>query len=185
MNRIVRELIAWVLVLLCPVLLFGQKVKVDFDRGVAFTNFKTYMWGQLDPVRSPMLRLNIISAVDKALAAKGFVKVANDPDLIVTYTGDMTGEGNHGVSAPAYPGFKGPPPSVDSTMWTGVGTGGTSVTYPKGTLIVELMDPRAAKITWRAVGKVKLDIEKKSESLNRVHDMIEKMFQQYPPNARK
>lgn len=171
-------------VLVVPMLLHGQKVKVDYDKGVDFTRFKTYMWGELYPARLPMLRLNIIGAIDEQLAAKGLVQVKKNADLVVTYAGDMAGESNQAVSAPAYPGYAGQPPATDSTMWTGSGGakgGGSSVTYPKGSLVVELMDPHASKITWRAVGRVKLDIEKKSQSLTRVNDTIAKMFAQYPP----
>jgi Domain of unknown function (DUF4136) len=170
-----------------PVLLCGQKVKVDYDKSIEFTKYKTFAWGELGPARLPMLRINIIGAIDEQLKAKGLVEVQKDPDIIVTYAGDMTGESNQGVSAPAYPGFAGPPPAIDSTMWTGsggAGSGGMIVTYPKGTLIVELMDPHASKITWRAVGKVKLDIEKKSKSLERINDTISKMFVQYPPQKK-
>ncbi len=183
-NRRRSRVLCVLFVLVLPVLLHGQKVKVDYDKGVDFARFKTYMWGELYPARLPMLRVNIVGAIDEQLTAKGLVRVQKDADLVVTYSGDMVGESNQGVSAPAYPGFAGPPPATDSTMWTGStggNGGGSSVTYPKGTLVVELMDPRASKITWRAVGQVKLDIEKKSESVTRVNDTIAKMFTQYPP----
>jgi hypothetical protein len=174
-------------VLVCPVLVSGQKVKVDYDKSIEFTTFKTFTWGQLGPARMPILRLNIIGAVNEQLAAKGLVEVEKDADLMVTYAGDMVGESNQGVSAPSYPGYAGPSPAIDSTMWTGSagsGGGGMSPTYPKGTLIVELMDPHAGKIAWRAVGQVKLDIEKKNESVTRINKMIAKMFVQYPPQKK-
>lgn len=166
-----------------PVLVCGQKLKVDYDKSIEFTKFKTFAWGELYPARLPMLRINIIGAINEQLKAKGLVEVEKDPDVIVTYSGDIVGESNQGVSAPAYPGYAGTPPAVDSTMWTGsAGGGGMAVTYPKGTLIVELMDPHAGKIAWRAAGQVKLDIEKKGKSVDRVNDMIAKMFVQYPPH---
>lgn len=168
-----------------PVLLCGQKLKVDYDKSTEFTKFKTFAWGELYPARLPLLRINIIGAINEQLKAKGLVEAEKDPDIIVTYTGDMVGESNQGVSAPAYPGYAGPPPAVNSTTWTGsAGSGGMVVTYPKGTLIVELMDPHAGKIAWRAVGQVKLDIEKKSKSVDRINDMIAKMFVQYPPQKK-
>lgn len=184
-----RLLISCLLVIVAwPVLVCGQKVKVGYDKGVDFARFKTYAWGQLYPARLPMLRLNIIGVIDEQLKAKGLVEVGKDADVIVTYSGDMAGETNQGVSAPAYPGYAGPPPAIDSTMWTGptgsAGGGGMSPTYPKGSLIVELMDPRAGKIAWRAVGQVTLDMEKKSKSVERINDMIVKMFAQYPPRKK-
>ncbi len=188
MHRHGRLLIGCALIALAvPALLSGQKIKVGYDKSVEFTRFKTYSWGQLDAARMPLLRLNIIGAINEQLAAKGLVEVKENADLVVTYAGDLTGELNQGVSAPAYPGYAGPPPAIDATMWTGsAGSGGTGMTvsYPKGTLIVELMDPRADKIAWRAVGNLKLDMEKKSESVARINDMIAKMFVQYPPQKK-
>lgn len=177
-------LACFVVVLVWPVLVLGQKVKVDYDRSIDFTKFKTFSWGELYPARLPMLRLNIVGVIDEQLAAKGLVEVQKDADIIVTYAGDMAGESNRGVSAPAYPGYSGPPPATDATMWTGSAGSSNSAaspTYPKGTLIVEVMDPHAAKIVWRGVGKVRLDIENKSQSVTRINDTIVKMFVQYPP----
>lgn len=185
MSRRGKLLLAFVLVVLAwPVLGFGQKLKVDYDKGIDFAKFKTFAWGELLPPRLPMLRINIVSAINEELKAKGLTEVDKNPDVIVTYTGDMAGEANRGVSAPTYPGFAGPAPTVDATMWSG-GAGGAAVTYPKGTLIVELMDPHASKIAWRGVGEAKLDIEKKGKSVERINSMISKMFVHYPPQSEK
>ncbi len=185
MLRYVRYCVTCALiVVVCLASVLAEKVKVGYDRGVDFANFKTYSWAELPPARLPMLRLNIIGAIDEQLAAKGLAKVDTDGDLMVSFSGDMFGELNQGVNAPAYPGYAGQPPGINSSMWTGAagaGAPGVSVTYPKGTLVVELMDTRAARITWRAAGSVKLDIEKKSESVERINKMIASMFAQYPP----
>jgi hypothetical protein len=188
MNRYAGYIMVCILVaLLGPHLASAQKIKVDYDRGVDFSKFKTYTWAELDPARLPLLRLNIIGAIDGQLTAKGLLKVEKDGDLMVAYSGDMVGEQNQGVGTPNYPGYAGQPPAIDATMWTGQagpGASGMSVTYPKGSLIIELMDPRASKITWRAVGGLKLDIEKKSDSLARINSMIASMFDQYPPRKK-
>lgn len=105
-------------------------------------------------------------------------------DLIITYAGDMAGEANREVSAPSYPGYAGPPPSVDSTMWTGTSGSSMTMIYPKGALVVELMEARTAKILWRGLGSVELDMEKKTESVRRINDAIVKMFVQYPPKKK-
>ncbi len=188
MKSHARQVVVGVFVLLLGATTgFAQKIKVDYDRSVDFSNFKTYTWGELDPARLPLLRLNMIGAIDEQLAAKGLQRVEKGGDLMVAYSGDMAGESNQGIGAPSYPGYAGQPPAIDATMWTGqAGPGGAtmSVTYPKGTLIVELMDLRAAKITWRAVGSLKLDVEKKLQSLERINDLVASMFKRYPPDRR-
>lgn len=180
MNR--RLLAPLVLVaVICPAVVFGQKLKIDYDKSIDFRTFRTYTWAELNSAAMPLLRVNIVAAIDEHLAAKGLVKTERDADLIVTYAGALAGESNQGVGAPTYPGYAGPPPSVDSTMWTGGGGGGVSVTYPKGTLIVELADRKTGRITWRAVGSAKFESGKKHESLTRINDLIDKMFEGYPP----
>jgi hypothetical protein len=162
----------------------GQKIKVDYDKSVDFRTYKTYTWGELGGAAMPLLRMNIIGAIDEQLQAKGLVKVEKDADLMVTYVGAMGGETVRGASAPIYPGYSGPPPAINSTMWTGAngkGASGAALTYPKGSLVVELMDPHAALITWRAVGNVKLNTEKKQQSLEKINGMIAKMFVGFPP----
>jgi len=171
----------------CSVLAAAQKIKVDYDRSIDFTKVKTYSWGELDPARLPLLRLNILGAINEQLAAKGLVEVQEGADVMVSYAGDIYGESNQAVSPPVYPGYAGPPPAINSTMWTGAsgaGGGGMTITYPKGTLVVEMIDPHAGRIAWRAVGNVKLDIEKKSQSLTRINEMIAKMFAGYPPQKK-
>jgi hypothetical protein len=170
--------------LVCSQAALGQKIKVDYDRSIDFRKFKTYTWGQLNAASMPLLRINIIGAIDEQLQAKGLVKVEKDADLMVTYVGAMDGDIVHGASAPIYPGYSGRPPAINATMWTGSngkGASGASLMYPKGSLLVEMMDPHAAVITWRAVGKLKLDTTKKKESLEKINDMIAKMFDRYPP----
>lgn len=173
---------------LCPAFVFAQKIKVDYDKSVEFAKFKTYTWAQLDREGMPLLRANIVGAIDEHLQSKGLAKVEKDADLVVAYAGALTEEANQGVGAPVYPGYSGPPPAIDSTVWTGAsGTGGSgaNVSYPKGSLVVELMDPSAGKIAWRAVGKIKLDLERKKEVLTLVDDMIGKMFDEYPPKKKQ
>lgn len=184
MNLIGALKLITIAVLVSSVAASGQKVKVDYDKSVGFEKFKTYTWGDLNPARLPLLRLNVMGAIDEQLAAKGLVKVEKGADLMVTYAGDMMGEANQQVSPPSYPGYSGPPPAINSTMWTGAGAVGTAVAYPKGTLIVEVMDAHSGKIAWRGVGNVKLDIEKKRDSLERINRLIAKMFLQYPPQKK-
>jgi hypothetical protein len=163
-----------------PQTVWSQKVKVDYDKSIDFAKYKSYSWGQLEPARMPLFRLHVIGAIDEQLQAKGLVKVEQNPDLMVTCAGALDQEFNQSVSAPTYPGYAGPPPTVNSTMWTG--SGGSGGSYPKGSLVVELMDPHAAKIAWRATGTLKVDMEKKTESLTRVNDVVSKMFVRYPPH---
>src|SRR6185369_17126210 len=58
----------------------AQKVKVTSDPGADFSRYKTYAWDQ-GTFSNPLIKQHIVAAVDSAMAAKGFQKVAQDGDL--------------------------------------------------------------------------------------------------------
>ncbi len=169
----------------CPSILFAQKIKVDYDKGTDFSKFKTYAWAELNAPAMPLLRLNIIGGIDQQLAAKGLVKVTANPDVYVGYSGSLSGETNLPTPAPVYPGIAGTPVGIDYGMWTGGAGSGGAAYFPKGSIVIELMDPHVEKIRWRAVGVLKLDLQKKEQSLDRINNAIVKIFTYYPPPAKK
>jgi len=63
---------------------FGQKVKVDVDKTVNFTNFKTYGWGGGPISRNPFITKIITEAVEGKLRARGLTKSDDNPDIKVT-----------------------------------------------------------------------------------------------------
>lgn len=180
-HHATRALFLALLFAACPSILFAQKIKVDYDKATDFSKFKTYAWAELNPPAMPLLRLNIIGAIEQQLSAKGLAKVTANPDVYVGYSGSLTGETNEFTPAPAYPGFAGTPVGIDYSMWTGGASSGGDVHFPKGSIVIELMDPHAMKIRWRAVGTLKLDAQKKEQSLDRINNAITKIFTYYPP----
>jgi Domain of unknown function (DUF4136) len=162
---------------------YCEKVKVEFSRAFDFSKFKTYTWTELGAPRMPLLRADIVLAIDQQLEAKGLTKTDKDGDLVIAFSGDGAEAVNQRVSPPAYLGLAGPPPSIDSTMWTGSGRAG--MLYPRGTLVIELMNPTAGKIVWRASANVKFDMEKKGQSVSKINETIVKMFRRYPPTISK
>jgi hypothetical protein len=181
MRQYATRILFLALLWACPSILFAQKIKVDYDKGTDFSKVKTYAWAELHPAQMPLLRLNIIGAIDQQLAAKGLVKVTENPDVYVGYSGSLSAESNQGTVAPVYPGIAGAPVAIDYSMWTGGAASGANVNFPKGSIVIELMDPHASKIRWRAVGILKLDAQKKQQSLDRINKAIAKIFTYYPP----
>src|SRR5271169_4521114 len=80
----------------------GQKIKVEYDKSVDFSQFKTYA---IDPVENPsrpMLRLAIQAAVQDDLEKRGLTKVAGDPDLYVQMYGAIDSDAAFNYTDPIY-----------------------------------------------------------------------------------
>lgn len=56
----------------------GPAVHVQRDPAVDFGRYRTYAWTQEPPTRNPMLRQNLVAAIDGELAAKGWKPAPDD-----------------------------------------------------------------------------------------------------------
>jgi hypothetical protein len=163
---------------------FAQKVKVGYDKGAAFSNYKTYAWAAPTmPSNRPVLREMVIGMVDNELKSKGLSRVEKDGDLVLVGSGGMEYGLNQAASTPILPTYAGPPPTVDVTMWTGA-TGPSALmapTVPEGTLALEFVDRATNKMVWSGTVSQKLDIENKKKSLDLIEKGIGKLLKQFPP----
>jgi hypothetical protein len=62
----------------------AQKVTVDYDKTVNFSNYNTYAWSE-GAARNPIVKQMILDAIDSELTAKGLRKVDGNPDLQITF----------------------------------------------------------------------------------------------------
>ena len=83
-----KNLLLAVAVFLSLLILVGcTSVKYSYDTGAAFSGLKTYMWapssgGYAD--RDPLLETNVQVLTDQLLGQKGFTKVQEKPDLLIS-----------------------------------------------------------------------------------------------------
>jgi len=176
-----RVAVAFCLVLVVGSAAHAQKVKVEFDKSVDFSAFKTYAW---DPtpqaVAKPVLVEAIRGAINQEFTKRGLKQVAENPDLYVAMYG-----GTDTDMAVTYSDFYYGPggiPSFDMpmVMW-GVtpGTTSTAVIH-KGELVVDLIDAERKKLAWRGIATQKLS-DQQMKLLQQVNAAVEKLFAQYPP----
>ena len=160
----------------------AQKVKVGYDKSTNFSKFTTYTWAEpAMPVTRPVLYEAVVARVDVELQAKGLTKVSKDGDLTLMPAGgvDIGFAGAGGT--PILPTYGGPPPALDSTMWTGASGPSTVGTYvPEGTLILTFVDRASNKVVWAGSVKQKLDIEKKNKSLELADKAVIKLLKEFP-----
>lgn len=165
----------------------AQKVQVGYDKSVDFSHYKSYTVAEpgIQPAR-PLLYASILGSVDHELQTKGFAKSQSEGDLIIVPEGGSEFGLNQAAGAPILPTFSGVPPALNATMWTGASGYAPSVgTYvPEGALRLEVVDRAANKVVWSGTVKVKLDIEKKSKSLELIDKAIVKLLKEFPPERK-
>ncbi len=158
----------------------AQKIKVEYDKSLDFSQFKTYAWGHHDAVSRPILALEIQGSIEEELAKRGLTKVDANPDLYIRMYGSMDHDMSVSYIDPLYGGMPGIPP-FDMTygMWGMMPGSTTAVTIKKGQLVVDVINADQKKLIWRGEAVEKLSDEKKKLQ-NQVHKAVDKMFQQYP-----
>ena len=171
------------LVLMGMVLLFAGKlsagqVKTDYDRKANFGQYKTYSWEQVK-TKDPLDVDRIKSAVNAALAAKGWTQVDSGGDVSVVAM-EMTH--TQQTLNTFYDGFGG------GWGWRGFGGIGeattTTETYKEGTLVVDLFDAKTKQLVWRGRSSDTLSNNSNKNIQNMDKDVV-KMFKNFPPDSSK
>jgi hypothetical protein len=143
----------------------GIRVQTDHDAEADFEAFTSYAW--LPPedrgATDPLLDGRIQRAIDDELAAKGLRLVSPDKASLLATFRVSVGE-TFQVNDPYYSIF---PYDV----------------YPKGTLVVDLMDPRANALIWRGVGETRVrELKTPEEREQRIRDVVAAILAKYPPD---
>ena len=168
---------ATAVLLLTTTNVFSQKVKVDVDKTVNFSNFKTFGWSGGQVARNPYVSKMIVSAVESELTARGLTR-SDNPDLKVAIMAatdmDLQGVG---------PTWN----NVNYATWGGYVNPAAMVTVTTGTLLIDLVETKNNYSVFRGVAKETLNGSatanasadaKKVEKL--VKKAVNKMFKQYP-----
>jgi hypothetical protein len=170
--------------LLCLLVTFAclsaqaQKIKVEYDKSLDFSKFKTYAIDPMDNASKPMLRLAIQAAVQDDLSKRGLTKVDSNPDLYVQMYGAIDSDAIANYMDPVY-GSGIPPLNYGITMWHGIPGSVTTVVVHKGELAVDVIDARQKKLIWRGVAKQNLSTQR-DKLMDQVNTTVEKLFQKYP-----
>jgi Domain of unknown function (DUF4136) len=169
--------------LLGLLLLFGiatsaeaQKVSIDYDRQVNFSDYKTFTWIRPPHFRQdPLMDQRIIDSVNAALTAKGWQYVPEGGDVGIA--AHVATREEHSLET-FYTGFGG------GWGWR-FGTGfGTAITtdhpYQVGTIVVDMFDSRTKQLIWRGIATEGWS-EKPDKDTKKVEKAIDKLFKNLPP----
>jgi hypothetical protein len=159
---------------------FAEQVKTDYDRGADFSQYKTYSWEKVQ-TQDPLWVGRIKDAVNAALAAKGWTQVASGGQVAIVA---METTQNQQTLNTLYDGFGG------GWGWRRFGGGGfgdattTTENYKIGTLVVDLFDANSKNLIWRGSASDTLS-DKSEKNIKNLDKGVQKMFDHFPPGAKK
>jgi hypothetical protein len=157
-----------------------MSIHTDYDREVDFSRLKTYRWIE-EPVRapsaalqnSPLLERRVRDAVDRELAARGYIHPLTGPvDFFVAFHAglrdriDITQTAYHGRR----PGFR-REVAVDR--------------YHEGTLVIDVIRPgetpgvENARLVWR--GWARGAVGDRDQAASQVNDAVAGILSRFPP----
>ncbi len=163
------------------------KLKVDYDKSVDFSKYKTYAWVTGWPAANPLADAAIQGAIDAELQKRGLQQVeAKDADLIVRYEAYVQTGFNDQVSNGALIAALGGNPvsgaAAFSVYTSGVSTSMTSQVVRNGSLVISLFDHAQKRLVWNAWDNGAVS-SNRLKQLNKVNAAIAEMFDGYPAKA--
>lgn len=157
----------------------AQKIKIEHNPNESLTDYKSYSWIPNDSYQRPFLAMHVIGAIDEQLQSKGLTRVETGGDLIVTSYGALDTDLNIAYRPDIYV-----MPALNGPVWWNQGTlvagSSSAVQITKGTLVVDIADPRSKQLKWRAIANSTLDPHKPKKSIEKINKAIEKMFRGFP-----
>jgi len=169
-----------------------QQVPSDYDTSVNFSALKTYSWLESKALDSDDPRIansltndRIVAAVDRQLAAQGFIKTTNPEatvDFKVVYHSSISPKTREYFERrwgyDPFPVWR-PYPYHRSFSHTG----SRVVEYDEGTLIVDILDAEGKKLLWR--GERSNTVRKNygpAQATARINKAVEYIMSGFPPS---
>jgi len=163
----------------------GSSISVnhDYDVNAPFEDYRTFDWipqqtappGNANTAlqQNDLLDKRIKNAVADALAEKGIIPNAGNPDVLLVYHVGVQDK----VQVTDW-GYR-----YGDSYW---GWGGREVdvyNYKQGTLIIDMIDARTQQLVWRGAGQKPIDDGNRSpeKSDEEIRKAVGKIMSQYPP----
>jgi hypothetical protein len=195
----IRSLLFSLITLLALAGCSSYSIVSDYDNTIPFESYRSYNWSGTgganisDDVlaKNPLIYKHVRKAVDRELAAKGFVLKESGPT-------DFTVSIHAGIRERVTVG----PPTVGFSYSSGYYRGrhrGSYTSfwydpygpyprlayYEEGTLIIDVFDTRSDDIAWRGVARgILKDFDSSAEMRKEIDDIVTKILVQFPPLVR-
>jgi hypothetical protein len=163
-----------------PALVAAQDVKVDFDKSYDFSPVKTYSiaigtaWG------NDLSQRRVLTEIEEAISAKGWKKVADNPNVAVVIHGATQTKRNASTFYSGMGGGYG----YRYGGFGGMGTASTVVNeYQVGTLVVDIFDAKTKNLVFRGTAEDEIS-DNPEKNKNRLEKASTKLFKNFPPTAK-
>jgi uncharacterized protein DUF4136 len=165
------------LVFVCAVALYAT-VKADYDHKIDFERYHTYSWIGVQAGNS-LWQDRIASAVDNALAAKGWTKVPSGGEAMVSAFGRTREQDTLETFYTGFPGW-----GWRAGWWGGMGMATTEAVPERvGDLTVDVFDGNTKQLIWRGQAtEVVSDKPEKNEK--KLDKAVDDMFKKFPPASK-
>lgn len=173
-----KRLLLIVLLFVAAIPVAAQKVKVESDKKVDLSKFKTYTWAKGTPAKNPIVNQMIIDLVEQQLAKKGLTKVESNAELSILFWA-TSGFDLH--------------VSYADWGWSPVGDRNIGIpinqawNVPEGSLEIDVFERESHSLLWRATATDTLkhaptnDVVKDAKDLEKqIKKAVEKMFKKFP-----
>lgn len=156
-----------------------MRVSSYLERGADVRKYHTYSWGPADTWSTGDPRLDnnrffderVRAQVEKQLAKRGFEKATSSPELLVHYHANVAQE----IDAR----------QIDSSMSYCAQADCRPFVYDKGTLFVDLVEPRTNRVIWRgwAEGSIEGVIDNQAWMESRIDEAVAKILTRLPSRS--
>ncbi len=166
------------------------RTRIDYDPDIDFSQWKTWSWydrvSQItgDPRDDdPLLAQRIIKAIERDLAARGYVQVGPDqtPDFFVNHLFIRDSRLDVRVINRSYhhaPMGR----SWGTRGWGGVGWSETRVReIEEGTILIDLLDSKSRELVWRGSGTQRVPSDLQGDALTRrIDEIVGQIVRRFP-----
>jgi hypothetical protein len=166
-------------VLLTSACLVYAAVHTDYDHKADFGKYHTYSWIGVNAGNS-LWQDRITGAVDQALSAKGWTKVASGGDAAVSAMGKTTEKDTMETFYDGFPGWGW------RARWWGGGMGmSTTEVVPErlGNLTVDIFDGSTKQLIFRGQASDTLS-SKVDKNDKKMEHSVDDMFKKFPPQGK-
>jgi hypothetical protein len=163
---------------------YAQKPQIQWDKKFDFSKVETFKWQAPSSPSladsNPFMHKFIESAIETELQKAGLTETTGDPDVYVTYHGSVDTEvqlrstsfgysvGSYGMGAWGMYGYSfGPQHTTTREVQT-----------KKGTLIVDVVDPKEKQLVWRGTASGILISDDQAKTEKAVGKAIQEMAKQ-------
>jgi hypothetical protein len=160
----------------------AQQVHIDYNPTADFGSYHTFAWHDTPTIsiydENPLNHSRIKHGVEYYLIKAGMVEDTEDPDLYVTYYGEV--DSDFEVNTLAAAGYNIPTDWEWDPYWgNAAGTQTTTSTIRKaGTVVIDIWDARTSKMVWRGTMSAVLDDNPK-KTAKKIEKGIKKMVEKW------